>query len=196
MSELLTTETKDIIEKMKPETRKLLEDMDDATYKEIASEIISIARPMILAKAHRDRPDREKLATIIGVTVHKGLRLASDASPYCDFAHKYIALLPPGIWDEICLTVADQLLALFPDIEKYISLKEHNKRLNASIDNTRKTGDILLQRAYKKIEQAKREERERIIELLQSLIEASAKVKEPAIKVKIMNILQALKGEK
>ncbi len=62
MSELLTPETKDIIKKMKPETRKLLEDMSEETYKEIASEIISIARPMILAKCSpsKDRPEMSK----------------------------------------------------------------------------------------------------------------------------------------
>jgi len=52
---------------------------------------------------------------------------------------------------------------------------------------------ITLQKA--KREQAKKDERKRIIDRLQDLIESSKKVKEPAINVKMMAILQALKGE-
>ena len=47
-----------------------------------------------------------------------------------------------------------------------------------------------IERAYT---QGKAEERERIINQLQDLIELSNKVKEPVIKVKMMDILQALK---
>ena len=50
MNYLLPEETKIIIQNMKPEVRKLLEDLDEESYKQIAAEIISIARPMIEAK--------------------------------------------------------------------------------------------------------------------------------------------------
>ena len=45
------------------------------------------------------------------------------------------------------------------------------------------------------IEEAKKEERERICNILRGLIEASDKVEEPAIKVKMVAILQALKPD-
>jgi hypothetical protein len=44
-------------------------------------------------------------------------------------------------------------------------------------------------------EAARKEERERIVGYLQDLLELSAKVKEPAITVKLTNILQALKDK-
>lgn len=60
---------------------------------------------------------------------------------------------------------------------------------------TRRT-DAILSLVSPLLAEEARKERERIINLLQDLLEASERVKEPSIKVRMMNVLQALKGEK
>ncbi len=57
-------------------------------------------------------------------------------------------------------------------------------------------GDFMLQRDFMfQLEQARKEERERIITILQELIELSEKVKEPSIKVKMMSVLEVLQNK-
>ena len=58
------------------------------------------------------------------------------------------------------------------------------------LDWGQQIADAASEKAY---EQGKKDERERLTNSLQELIEMSEKVKEPAIKVKMMAVLQSLK---
>ena len=53
---------------------------------------------------------QEGIATVSGTTLHKGLRLASDASPFADAAYDAIKSIPDKIWNEICDAVANEAL--------------------------------------------------------------------------------------